>query len=379
MTGHPYSGQPDRAFWRRAVSSAGPGGLDPVTRVGFRIGPSTRVASLGSCFSQHLTRHLAAQGVALFDTEPAPVGLAPDEALRRNYGVFSVRAGNVYTVRQALQLVDRAFGRFQPREPAWRREARVVDPFRPTIEPDGFDDVAAMEHDREQHLARVRELFERAEVLVFTLGITEAWCSAEDGAVFPLAPGVAGGSLSPDRHRFVRFGFAETASDLASFRDRLLAVNPGLRLVLTVSPVPLAATFTDEHVCVASMQSKSVLRAAVGELSAMDERVSYFPSYEVVAGFGTPRSYYADDLRHVTEAGVRHVMRVFVGNYMQDSRPASAPLEAGLHAEAVCDEDLLDARTAGATPSRRSWLARLRRSFGWRWHRPSSTRSRRPD
>ena len=35
---------------------------------------------------------------------------------------------------------------------------------------------------RADHLAAVRSMFEQLEVFLFTLGLTEAWCAAEDGA-----------------------------------------------------------------------------------------------------------------------------------------------------------------------------------------------------
>ena len=42
-------------------------------------------------------------------------------------------------------------------------------------------------------------------------------------------------------------------------------MNPKARLVLTVSPVPLAATASGSHVLPATIYSKSVLRAAAQE------------------------------------------------------------------------------------------------------------------
>ena len=196
---HSYAGLPDFQFWPRAVTWVSPGGLDPVVRTRFGIGAHDRVATMGSCFAQHLSRHLSRSGLHYYVAEAAPAGMGEDEACRRNYGTFSARYGNVYTVAQAVQLFRRAFDEFDPVERPWGRGGVLVDPFRPQVEPDGYVDEEALRDDRQRHLQATRRVFERCDVLVFTLGLTEAWRSRVDGSIFPTAPGVAGGS-STRRH-----------------------------------------------------------------------------------------------------------------------------------------------------------------------------------
>jgi hypothetical protein len=65
-----------------------------------------------------------------------------------------------------------------------------------------------------QHLARVVQAFREADVFVFTLGLTEAWVSALDGAVFPACPGTLAGEYDPARHGFRNFTATETKADL---------------------------------------------------------------------------------------------------------------------------------------------------------------------
>ncbi|RVT49481.1 GSCFA domain-containing protein [Rubrivivax albus] len=345
---HPYADGESHQFWNRAMSAVAPGHVDPVT-ARLHIGPQERVATLGSCFAQHIARHLQRSGCTYHVTEPAPPGLAPEAAQARQYGLFSARYGNVYTVRQALQLFDRAFGRFQPRAQAWARGSRFVDPFRPQVEPEGFASEAEVQQAREAHLACVRTLFETSEWLVFTLGLTEAWRDREDGAVFPLAPGVAGGRYDPAQTEFVNFDVDAVRSDLATLVERVQDVNPGCRWVLTVSPVPLAATFEPRHVWVSTAASKAVLRVAADEAERRFGHVHYFPSYEVITSPAAGNRYYADDLRQVTDIGVQHVMRLFSRHCLQpagdDTAPGMAP--AALHLpdapDVVCDEEAITA------------------------------------
>ncbi|GAC1562568.1 MAG: GSCFA domain-containing protein [Beijerinckiaceae bacterium] len=315
---HPYSHLPDHALWRRAVANVAPGALDPVVDVPFTIGTHDKVATAGSCFAQHIGRYMRDSGLNYYVTETANPIAQPEVALKMGYGVFSARYGNIYTSRQLLQLLRRAFGRFTPKEDAWVESAtKIIDPFRPNIQPDGFGSMLEYRTDRENHLHHVREAFENLDVLVFTLGLTECWQSREDGAVFPICPGVLGGSFDRKRHEFLNLDVDDVVADMSAFIAELRAVNPEARLILTVSPVPLIATAEPRHVLVSTVYSKSVLRVACDKLVKACKGVTYFPSYEIVtSGFGTT-SYFAEDCRTVTEDGVAHVMDVFLRHYVR--------------------------------------------------------------
>ncbi len=289
----------------------------------FRVGVDDRVGTMGSCFAQHLSRHLARSGLCYFVAEEAPSGMDPGEAARRQYGVFSARYGNVYTVDQAVQLFRRAYGDFTPAEDHWSRGEVVVDPFRPLVEPDGFADRTAMEASRAEHLAATRRVFEESDVVVFTLGLTEAWRSREDGAVYPTAPGVNGGDYDEARHEFVNFGIDEVRRGLLEYCELVRSVNPSVRILLTVSPVPLVATYEPRHVLVSTTYSKSVLRVAAEEATARFDFVDYFPSYELISSATGVRDYYGSDRREVEDRGVAHVMRSFTRHYIE-GRPWSA-------------------------------------------------------
>jgi hypothetical protein len=183
-------------------------------------------------------------------------------------------------------------------------------------------------------------MFADLDVFVFTLGLTEAWRAKSDGAVFPLAPGVAGGVFNPDIYEFVNFGVAETVQDLKGFVARLARVNPRARVILTVSPVPLIATYEARHVLVSTTYSKSVLRVAAEEVARSSTNVTYFPSYEIVTGNYNRGRYFESDLRSVTRAGVEHVMRMFFRHFARDVAIAEAVRQT---MDIVCEEERLAA------------------------------------
>lgn len=315
---NPYTSKPPTAFWQKAVSGIPSFALDPLVGTTFSITRDDRVATAGSCFAQNIARSLRANGMQYYVPETAPPGMPPDQAQAANYGTFSARFGNIYTVRQLVQLFDRALGTFTPTLSAWAEpKGGVVDPFRPLIQPGGFASEEALLENRVRHLAHVRTMFAKLSVFVFTLGLTEAWQHEEDGAIVPLAPGVAGGEADRARFGFVNFTSADVMTDIRAFHARLRWVNPAARLLLTVSPVPLIATYEDRHVLVSTTYSKSVLHAAAVESAGELEGVSYFPSYEIVTSPLNRDRYFDEDLRSVNQKGVDHVMRVFFRHYVR--------------------------------------------------------------
>jgi hypothetical protein len=346
---HPYTDLPNRQFWSRSVAGTPAFEIDPVDGVrAFTIARATKVATAGSCFAQHIARALKTSGFTYYVPEPGPPALGESERAARGYGLFSARYGNIYTVRQLLQLFQRAFGLKQYPVDAWPYKGRWVDPFRPTCEPDGFASPEELAQDQLAHLACVRVMFQQLDVFVFTLGLTEGWVHRSSGAVLPVAPGVSGGEWNPADYEFVNFGVSDVSQDLHEFIALLRSVNPRAKVILTVSPVPLAATYEQRHVMVSTTMSKAVLRVAAGEAESRLEDVVYFPSFEIITLPALGGRYFEDDLRSVRPGGVRHVMRMFFRHFTDSSAPLSAEItreaEAAVAAASavVCDEELIE-------------------------------------
>ncbi len=339
---HPYRGLPDRQFWRKGVSAVAMEDFDPVTPPAKRIGREDRIATAGSCFAQHIAKALSTSGYNYFVAEQGPADEA--ERLQRQFGTFSARYGNIYTAAQLNQLFDRAAGTFQPEDTAWARsDGRLVDPFRPRVEPDGFADIEALQRDREAHFASVNEMWRSLDIFVFTLGLTESWQSVSDGAVFPLAPGVVGGEMDFEKYRFHNYSAAEIVSEMTQFFGKLRSVNPSARVILTVSPVPLEATYAPNHVLTSTTYSKAALRVAAEELSAAHDWVEYFPSFEIITGNFNRGHYFGEDLREVTPEGVGHVMKLFLKHFTAGTgAPTKVARSETREGQAViCDEEAL--------------------------------------
>lgn len=354
---HPYRSQPAKAFWKKTISPFHALDVGDWYEKRFDLG-GQRIATAGSCFAQHIGRNLRKHQFDYIDTEPAPAALPQELRLDYGYEMYSARFGNVYTSRQLLQLFKRAFGQFTPQEDYWEKDDGVVDPFRPTIEPEPFSSVEELRLMRGYHLDCVAEMFRTADVFVFTLGLTEAWLSKADGAAFPLCPGTAGGRYDDAQYAFHNLTCAEVLADMQDFIALAREINPTLKFFFTVSPVPLMATATPAQVAVATSYSKSVLRAAAGELYAAHDFVDYFPSYEIITAPFMKGYFFQPDGREVLPHGVEHVMKVFFSQHRLPDAAALAPsagavpstahLDRALQEEEErervrCDEELLSA------------------------------------
>jgi surfactin synthase thioesterase subunit len=339
---HPYRSLPARAFWRTAVAEPDPEEIAEVWQPAFTVGQDAPILTAGSCFAQHIGRALLRAGMNWYDTEPPPPGLTAAERSARHYGEFSFRTGNIYTAAMLRQWLSWAVGdTVPPADGAWPEGGRYFDPYRPAIEPAGYPSVAAVHAAREVTLAAIRTGLRRACCLMFTLGLTEAWHDASNGTVYPVCPGTVRGRFDQRRHVFRNATFAEVYRDLSAALDLAATARPGLRVILTVSPVPLTATATGGHALVATTYSKSVLRAVAGQLAAESDEVDYFPSYELITGSPFRSRFLEPNLRTVSPAGVAFVMRHFLAAF--GPGPASAPVAAAAGGgDPYCDDAILD-------------------------------------
>ena len=124
---HPYSDLGGTAFWRSGVAEADPAAPVDLYRPKFALGRDAAIATAGSCFAQHVGRALRGAGLRVRDAEPAPSGCPQEVARAYGYGIYSARYGNIYTVRQLVQLIgDAVTGHTAPAD-IWAHEGRFYD------------------------------------------------------------------------------------------------------------------------------------------------------------------------------------------------------------------------------------------------------------
>jgi hypothetical protein len=105
-----------------------------------------------------------------------------------------------------------------------------------------------------------------------------------------------------------RLSVQEIVSDYTSLFSGLIARNPKLKVILTVSPI--------RHIrdgMHANQLSKATLLLAIDQLQAsFPEHVSYFPAYELLLDELRDYRFYADDMVHPSPQAVRYVWEKFV-------------------------------------------------------------------
>jgi len=160
-----------------------------------------------------------------------------------------------------------------------------------------------------------------------------------------VAPGIVGGVFDDSKYQFVNFDVHAVIADLDEFLRRLKIINQSVKVIFTVSPVPLIATFETRHVLLSTTYSKSVLRIAADESCKRFDWVDYFPSYEIITGNFNNSVYYDSDYRNVNEIGVDHVMRCFLHHYVNGEFDANNKTEfmcATGGVDVICDEEAIN-------------------------------------
>ena len=249
------------------------------------IDQQTSVTAFGSCFAQNITDHLGKAGYNL--------------SSGRNPNIYISKMGeglvNVHAIAQQFQ---------------WALEDAKV--------PEGLwhgwkaEEFGYDESIRQQ----TREVFRATDFFVITLGLSEVWFDELTGGVFWRAVPLK--SYDPDRHKFRVCSVEETRSGIAWIYHTIRKHVPNAKVLFTLSPIPLAATFRPVSCITANSVSKAILRAALDEFirghhQELNANLFYFPSYEIITELFFAK--YGDDGRHPAPEIIEMIMKLFEATY----------------------------------------------------------------
>lgn len=267
--GNPYKKLSKDCFWLDFINK------HTFREPKFKIKDTDKVMTAGSCFARRISEYI--KPFITEDLHPRfrLEEIYPSFKQAYQYGTFTARYDNMYTVRQFLQLFQRAFGIFNPNDTMWQRsDGKYLDAFRPEINPEGYISENEMLASRKHHFKCVREAFQNLDVLLFTLGLTEAWTSKLDGAIYPICPGVRGmGTYDSEKYAFIDFSVGDLADDFGQLLTLLKSVNNKAKIIITVSPTPMLATATGRPVIEVNFEMKSKLRVACSEICKKHPRL----------------------------------------------------------------------------------------------------------
>jgi tetratricopeptide (TPR) repeat protein len=162
------------------------------------------------------------------------------------------------------------------------------------------------------------EIIKSSDVFILTLGVAAAFFDRTTGAfVLPRSSALNSRALA-EKYQFRTASVQENVDNVRYLIDFVRSVAPGIRIVVTVSPVPIVASFEHESAVQADCLSKSTMRLVAHEVvnSSATENIFYWPSFEVFRWGGSNASnfYAADDgaAWHVSEEKVAGTIRAFV-------------------------------------------------------------------
>ena len=267
------------------------------------IGPETKLVAFGSCFAANITDWLAQRNFNILTRPDGP-----------NSEAYIVRFGegmvNTFAIRQQFE---------------WAFEGKIC-----SQELWHGYDAQAFGYD-EKVMLKTRAVFEAADVFIITLGLSEIWYDEVTGGVFWRA--VPLNKYDPSRHKFRVSSVAENKENIDAILNLIHAYRPGATVILTLSPIPLVATFRPVSAISANTVSKAILRAAIDEAYRERPRKGgfyYWPSYELVMDLFAKR--WTSDRRHVKTAILDFIMVLFEKYWCQGSVPKTSVVEALLRA-----------------------------------------------
>lgn len=228
------------------------------------IGPSSRIATFGSCFAEHLANALSRRG------------------LQVHFQKRQETIDNLFSARRHLEELAR--------------------------DPDSIGSAP----------------FRNVDLFVLSLGVAAAFFDPETGQHVLI--GGEEKALVSSRYVFRMMSVAENAAHLRALLDSIKILSPSAAVVLTVSPVPLAATFERPSAVQADAISKSTLRLTAEQI--MHEQrpnVHYWPSFEIVRWLGAhvaphrPPIFGEEDnaTRHVSMWAVDMIMGLFLEKFAE--------------------------------------------------------------
>jgi len=246
------------------------------------ITPETQITAFGSCFAENISNWLSKRNFRVLTKDP--------DAAKSAY-VVACGEGmvNSFVIRQQFEWAweNKVFD--QPLWHGYKAEEYGYDP-------------------RVQ--AETKRIFDDTDVFILTFGLSEVWYDEPTGNVFWRT--IPKDVYDPNRHKFRVSTVEENRDNLDAIYQLIRKHRPDAKIIFTLSPIPLIATFRDNSCLTSNSVSKAVLRVAIDEVVRKYKdtgHLFYWPSYEIVTDvFSLP---YRSDRRHPKTVTLDYIMTLF--------------------------------------------------------------------
>ena len=250
------------------------------------INHSSSVMLFGSCFSEHIGLNLVRHK---FKVDVNPFGIL--------YNPFSISCA----IRRLLSAES-----FSEADLVFNNEL-----YHSLMHHGHFSatDKEACLHNISSRFDQAVPFIQQTDLFLITFGSAYAYQWRENGEI-------AGNchKFPADRFRRLRLSVEEIVEEWGEVITLLTTINPGTRLLFTVSPVRHWKDGAHEN-----QISKSILHLAIDALqNRFSERVSYFPAYEVMMDELRDYRFYNEDMLHPSSLAVDYIWNLFSESYFSD-------------------------------------------------------------
>ncbi|MEO9827082.1 MAG: GSCFA domain-containing protein [Paracoccaceae bacterium] len=253
------------------------------------IDKDTQITAFGSCFAANISNWLSQRNFRVLNKA--------DDATRAYVVTMGEGMVNSFVIRQQFE---------------WAWENKVFEQalwHGYKAEEYGYDEEIRLE---------TKRIFDETDVFILTFGLSEVWYDEPTGNVFWRT--IPKENYDPERHKFRLSTVDENRENIRAIYDLIRRYRPDAKVIVTLSPVPLIATFRDVSCISANSVSKATLRVAIDEVvrDVRDEgHLYYWPSYEMVTDvFKSP---FRPDRRHIRPIVLDHIMRLFETAWCKDN------------------------------------------------------------
>lgn len=248
----------------------------------FPIGLSDRCLTVGSCFADHLGQLLLDHK---FETLANPFGTS--------YNPISIHKSLGYAIQNELPS-ENTYGELN--------ETFFNYDFHSSFSSLDRD---ALRHNIARAIGQAHDFLKSATVLLITYGTSWAYERKATGDIVSNCHKVP--SVEFDKQLLTQKKIIESFDGLY---QQLTALNPGIRTILTLSPVRHLRDTLELNAV-----SKSILRLTCHTLGQAYPRVEYFPAYEIVLDDLRDYRFYDRDLLHPSAEAIGYIWRYFGGRY----------------------------------------------------------------
>lgn len=169
-----------------------------------------------------------------------------------------------------------------------------------------------------RYFARVAD----ASVVLVDMSGVDAWFDRATGLTLSVGPTYWAARREPDRFEYRVYDVEDFRAAVLELRDVLREFVPGVRFVLTVNPMSLAASFRGGDVQTVETSWKATMRVVAGELAETYDDIAYYPTFEMFTFPPRSEVFHRDGVHVLPEA-----IDTAIAGMLRDFGIARAPTE----------------------------------------------------